>query len=117
MILTLSFNKFAKAFQSQHILQQKTKTVPEAKNKFYHFRGQFLSIRGQEVMDTKAFNDNPPLTANSSQQTIFFHLTATFTCFYFRQPSGTCSETPKSRSFSSPNIFTQFKQAQVTETH
>lgn len=91
----------------------KDQVVPEAKNKFYHFRGQFLSIRSQEVMDTKAFNDNPPLTANSSQQAIFFHLTATFTCFYFRHLLWDTKES----LFLQSKHFMQFKQAQVTETN
>lgn len=35
----------------------KYQVVPEAKNTFYHFKGQFLGIRGQEVMDTKALSE------------------------------------------------------------
>lgn len=66
-----------------YISTAKDQVFPEAKNKFYLFKGQFLGIRGQEVMDTKAFNDNPPLTANNSRQAIFFHLAATFTLFLF----------------------------------
>lgn len=38
-------------------LTAKDQVVPEAKNKFYRFKGQLLGIRGQEVMDTKALSE------------------------------------------------------------